>query len=100
MVLRQARSIDYEGHWKGWALEIETFLGPNGTRFACSHPNGTHFAVVISWPKKVRNNYLPLIQLPYPSLSGCMGHHLYIPRSLFFSTINLYRQKTSLSLRG
>jgi hypothetical protein len=20
--------IYYEGHWKGWALEIETFLGP------------------------------------------------------------------------
>ncbi len=20
--------IHYEGHWKGWALEIETFLGP------------------------------------------------------------------------
>jgi hypothetical protein len=24
----------YEGHWKGWALKISTFLGPNGTRFA------------------------------------------------------------------
>ncbi len=20
--------VVYEGHWKGWALEIETFLGP------------------------------------------------------------------------
>ena len=24
----------YLGHWKGWALKILTFLGPNGTRFA------------------------------------------------------------------
>jgi hypothetical protein len=27
MVLRRARSIT-RGHWKGWALEIQTFLGP------------------------------------------------------------------------
>jgi hypothetical protein len=27
MILRRAISI-YEGHWKGWALEIDTFLGP------------------------------------------------------------------------
>ncbi len=27
MVLRRATSI-YEGHWKGWSLKIETFLGP------------------------------------------------------------------------
>jgi hypothetical protein len=24
----EACNIYYEGHWKGWALEIETFLGP------------------------------------------------------------------------
>ncbi len=24
----EAVSIHYEGHWKGWALEIKTFLGP------------------------------------------------------------------------
>jgi hypothetical protein len=24
----EACNIHYEGHWKGWALEIETFLGP------------------------------------------------------------------------
>ncbi len=24
----EAGKIHYEGHWKGWALEIETFLGP------------------------------------------------------------------------
>jgi hypothetical protein len=23
--------IHYKGHWKGWALEIETFLGPEMT---------------------------------------------------------------------
>jgi hypothetical protein len=27
----------YSGHWKGWALKISTFLGPNGTRFAYGH---------------------------------------------------------------
>jgi hypothetical protein len=26
--------IHYLGHWKGWALKISTFLGPNCTRFA------------------------------------------------------------------
>jgi hypothetical protein len=26
--------IHYSGHWKGWALKILTFLGPNRTRFA------------------------------------------------------------------
>jgi hypothetical protein len=25
--------IHYEGHWKGWALEIETFLGPGNRDF-------------------------------------------------------------------
>jgi hypothetical protein len=24
----EAGNIHYEGHWKGWALEIEAFLGP------------------------------------------------------------------------
>ncbi len=24
----EAGKIHYEGHWKGWAMEIETFLGP------------------------------------------------------------------------
>ncbi len=24
----EAGNINYEGHWKGWVLEIETFLGP------------------------------------------------------------------------
>ncbi len=24
----EAGRIHYEGHWKGWALEIKTFLGP------------------------------------------------------------------------
>jgi hypothetical protein len=24
--------IHFSGHWKGWALKISTFLGPNGTR--------------------------------------------------------------------
>ncbi len=24
----EAGKIHYEGHWKGWALEIDTFLGP------------------------------------------------------------------------
>jgi hypothetical protein len=24
----EACNIHYEGHWKGWALEIKTFLGP------------------------------------------------------------------------
>ena len=24
----EACNIHYEGHWKGWALEIHTFLGP------------------------------------------------------------------------
>ncbi len=24
----EAGKIHYKGHWKGWALEIETFLGP------------------------------------------------------------------------
>ncbi len=33
----------YSGHWKGWALKISTFLGPNGNRFARA----------ISGPKKV-----------------------------------------------
>ncbi len=28
------RQINYSGHWKGWALEISTFLGPNVTHFA------------------------------------------------------------------
>jgi hypothetical protein len=30
MVLRSAHH--YEGHWKGWALKIETFLGPEMAR--------------------------------------------------------------------
>ncbi len=25
-------NIIYEGHWKGWALKIETFLGPEMAR--------------------------------------------------------------------
>jgi hypothetical protein len=25
--------IHYLGHWKGWALKISTFLGPNGTHW-------------------------------------------------------------------
>ncbi len=29
--------IHYSGHWKGWALKISAFLGPNGTRFARDH---------------------------------------------------------------
>jgi hypothetical protein len=33
----QACNNHYSGHWKGWALEMSTFLGPNGTRFARSH---------------------------------------------------------------
>jgi hypothetical protein len=24
----ETAKIHYKGHWKGWALEIETFLGP------------------------------------------------------------------------
>jgi hypothetical protein len=24
----EAGKIHYKGHWKGWALEIESFLGP------------------------------------------------------------------------
>ncbi len=28
MVLSHAGKIHYEGHWKGWALEIKTSLGP------------------------------------------------------------------------
>jgi hypothetical protein len=28
MVLRGATSLQDKGHWKGWALKIETFLGP------------------------------------------------------------------------
>jgi hypothetical protein len=24
----EAGKIRYEGHWKGWALEVQTFLGP------------------------------------------------------------------------
>jgi hypothetical protein len=28
---------NYSGHWKGWSLQISTFLGPNGTRFAGCH---------------------------------------------------------------
>ncbi len=31
------KKINYSGHWKGWALKISTFLGPNGTRFARCH---------------------------------------------------------------
>ncbi len=41
MILRGATSL--LRHWKGWALKISTFLGPNGTRFAHA----------ISVPKKV-----------------------------------------------
>ncbi len=26
------RQIHYKGHWKGWALKIETFLGPERTK--------------------------------------------------------------------
>jgi hypothetical protein len=28
MVLRDAMQHHYEGHWKGWALKIKIFLGP------------------------------------------------------------------------
>ncbi len=28
IVLRRTVQHHYEGHWKGWALKIETFLGP------------------------------------------------------------------------
>jgi hypothetical protein len=27
-----ASNINYKGHWKDWALEIETFLGPEMAR--------------------------------------------------------------------
>ncbi len=33
----EAGKIHYSVHWKGWALEYSTFLGPNGTPFAPSH---------------------------------------------------------------
>jgi hypothetical protein len=29
----------YEGHWKGWALKIETFLGPKKSRFSGPTPS-------------------------------------------------------------
>ncbi len=45
MVLRGAHH--YEGHWKGWALKIETFLGPEMAR-AKRVPSG---------PKKVEITY-------------------------------------------
>ncbi len=28
MILMTANMLHYKGHWKGWALKIETFLGP------------------------------------------------------------------------
>jgi hypothetical protein len=35
MILRGATS--YEGHWKGWALKIETFFGPKKVEYINSY---------------------------------------------------------------
>jgi hypothetical protein len=37
ILMGQLGQIHYSGHWKGWALKISTFLGPNSTRFARGH---------------------------------------------------------------
>ncbi len=51
MVLRGATSL-HEGHWKGWALEIETFLGPEMAR-AKRVPFGPKKVETLDWPLTV-----------------------------------------------
>ncbi len=49
----------YEGHWKGWALKIETFLGPEMAR-AKRVPFGAKKVETPPWPQ-------------FTSLAGAVG---------------------------
>ena len=71
--------IHYLGHWKGWALKIETFLSPNGTHFDCCH----------FWAQKSQNFQGPFFQGPSKWICSHKNH--YVPCHMFSTWLGTIR---------
>ncbi len=89
MVLRGATSL--EGHWKGWALKIETFLGPEMAR-AKRVPFG---------PKKVEpvHKNLSAFVLRFPICFWCFYHWKKGDFWDFFCLCTLFNTASSAALQ-
>jgi hypothetical protein len=66
--------IHYEGHWKGWALEIETFSGPQiaTSEASITWAQNSHINDNFSrGPILINFSFLPLLKKKYNIKMNC-----------------------------